>query len=148
MAFAIYKRHPSTGRGFANAVTTTARVERQRDRPHRGRNEHSGLKPMKRLASAVLMTTAALFALGMLIVCPAHPVSAQEVKNHAAPAPPEIIAALKKQFPDIEEDNVWFSIGGWRCKECLLVWFETAKGNWACNVTLPVKIRNCWKRHA
>jgi hypothetical protein len=73
------------------------------------------------------------------------------VANTAEQADPKIIAALKKRFPTIAEDNVWMDLtGGHKCGGCPLVWFETDRANWACNIYFAdvVKIKNCWKRHA
>jgi hypothetical protein len=72
----------------------------------------------------LLMTVAA-------IAVAISPVSAQE-----AEAPPELVTALKKRFPQIVEDNVWMDLnGGFKCAQCSLVWFETLRANWACNFT-------------
>jgi hypothetical protein len=68
-------------------------------------------------------------------------------------ATPELIAALNKRFPGIEQDNVWMEMGGGvnvKCRGCHTVWFEASNGNWVCNFKFgpPVKIKNCWNRHA
>ena len=80
-----------------------------------------------------------------------EPEERQSVANTAEQADPKIIATLKKRFPTIAEDNVWIDLtGGYKCGGCPLVWFETDRANWACNIDFAdvVKIKNCWKRHA
>jgi len=70
-------------------------------------------------------------------------------------APADIVALLKKRFPTIVEDNVWMGLGGgFKCRDCSLIWFEDSETNWACNFTFAngmvtaasVTIKNCWKR--
>ena len=59
-------------------------------------------------------------------------------------APPEVLAALKKRFPQIDE------LEGYFCdrRECSVSVY-TPDSIWLCDFTIkPVKIRRCRRRHA
>jgi hypothetical protein len=72
-------------------------------------------------------------------------------------ATPDVLAGLAQRFPNVHQDSAFMMIGaGMKCRGCHLVWFETSDALWACNFTFgtkintfePVKIKNCWNRHA
>jgi hypothetical protein len=66
----------------------------------------------------------------------------------AGPANPNVIAALKKRYPDADE--VWaFEEVDKNGKYRYGVAFDTAKWHMACRLTLnPIKFSNCRIRHA
>lgn len=90
------------------------------------------------------MKTLIAAALLLALASPSHACTL----SHACmnPANSEVVAALRKQFPDLqhEEDIVVFDNGQQRYD----VAFYTTKWHWECRLTLkPVKLTKCHTIH-
>jgi hypothetical protein len=67
----------------------------------------------------------------------------------AGPAHPDIIAALKKRYPDAVDDQIWAFETLKNGKYHYGVSFSTAKSEMYCRLTLnPIRFSKCGPRHA